>query len=289
MSREATAPDECCFLFPKPHASPANSSLQTAAINNNWGLELWNQWDLLDAILTRYWSGTTRFAVFLCAAGWTVSILGTNIAANMIPFGSDSSMLLPRFITIPRGQLLVLVLSYAICPWKILASASTFTTFLAGYGLFMASVVAIMVCEYFLLAKGNVFISHLYDGSRGNKHYFYHMGWNVQAVIAYLVGIALPFPGFVGTLGPNVSQPAQELGQLGWLLSFVTSFVVYYVICKVWPTRNQRLIKDMGLGWEEVSYREIVSEDGTVITEGMTGHPEVVNVNVNVEGKEEKR
>jgi nucleobase:cation symporter-1, NCS1 family len=33
----------------------------------------------------------------------------------------------------------------------------------------MASVVAIMVCDYFVFTKGNVFISHLYDGSKDNK------------------------------------------------------------------------------------------------------------------------
>jgi NCS1 family nucleobase:cation symporter-1 len=180
-------------------------------------------------------------------------------------------MLFPRLITIPRGQFIVLVLSFAICPWKILESASTFTTFLAGYGLFMASVVAIMVCDYFLLTKGNVFLSHLYDGSSENKHYYYHYGWNLQALFAYIVGIALPFPGFVGTLGPHVSPSAQKLGQLGWLLSFFTSFVVYYVACKIWPTRNQRLIKEMGLGWEEMSYREVVTEDGTVVKDELMG------------------
>jgi NCS1 family nucleobase:cation symporter-1 len=190
----------------------------------------------------------------------------------MIPFGSDSSMLFPRFITIPRGQFIVLLLSFAICPWKILASASTFTTFLAGYGLFMASVVAIMVCDYFLLTKGNVFISHLYNGSRNNKHYYYTVGWNIQAVIAYLCGIALPFPGFVGTLGPHVSKPAQKLGQMGWLLSFVTSFGVYYILCLIWPTKNQKLIKEMGLGWEEMSYKDIVAADGTIISEDLIGH-----------------
>lgn len=181
-------------------------------------------------------------------------------------------MLFPRFITIPRGQLIVLILSFAICPWKILESASTFTTFLAGYGLFMASVVAIMLCDYFLLTKGNVFLSHLYDGSSVNKHYYYHYGWNLQALFAYIVGIALPFPGFVGTLGPHVSPAAQKLGQLGWLLSFFTSFVVYYVVCKIWPTKNQKLIREMGLGWEEISYREIVAEDGTMITDDKMEH-----------------
>ncbi|QIW98081.1 hypothetical protein AMS68_003599 [Peltaster fructicola] len=261
-------------LFTNPIAvtlSAALGILSTAAINNNWGLQLWNQWDLLEAIMDKYWSSSTRFAVFLCAAGWAISILGTNIAANMIPFGSDASMLFPRYITIPRGQLIVECLGFAICPWKILQSASTFTTFLAGYGLFMASVVAIMICDYFCLTKGNVFISHLYDGASTNRHYYYTLGWNLQAVIAYIIGVALPFPGFVGTLGPTVSEAAENLGHLGWLLSFVVSFVVYYVLCLIWPTQNQKLIKDMGLGWEEISYRPVVAEDGTVIGEEFEG------------------
>jgi NCS1 family nucleobase:cation symporter-1 len=101
------------------------------------------------------------------------------------------------------------------------------------------------------------------------------MGWTLQALFAYIVGIALPFPGFVGTLGPHVSKPAQELGQLGWLLSFFTSFVVYYVTCRILPTRNQKLVEEMGLGWEEMSYRDIVAEDGTIITDDLTGHPEI--------------
>ncbi len=138
----------------------------------------------------------------------------------------------------------------------------------------MASVVAIMIGDYWLLTKGNVFVSHLYDGSRDNKHYYYLYGWNVQGVIAYLCGIALPFPGFVGTLGATVSVPAQKMGHLGWLLSFSVSLIVYYLICLVWPTQNQKLIREMGLKWEEVSYQEIVAADGTVITTDLEGYPD---------------
>ncbi|RDW80003.1 uracil permease-like protein [Coleophoma cylindrospora] len=257
-------------LITQPLAVTLSASLgilATAAINNTWGLDLWNPWDLLSAILDRYWTASARFAVFLSAFTWMVSILGTNIAANMIPFGADSSMLMPKYITIPRGQFLVEFLAFAICPWKILASASVFTTFLSGYGLFMASVVAIMICDYFIITRGNVFIGHLYNGSSENKHYYYHKGWNVQAVIAYLCGIALPFPGFVGTLGPSVSASATELGRLGWLLSFTVSFLVYWAICTVWPTRNQTIIKEMGLKWEEASDAPVVAEDGTEIVE----------------------
>ncbi|KAK3675358.1 hypothetical protein LTR78_004868 [Recurvomyces mirabilis] len=264
-------------LLTNPIAVTLSASLgilSTAAINNKWDLTLWNQWDLLDAILTHHWSAGARTAIFLCAGCWLISILGTNIAANMIPFGSDCTLLFPRYLTIPRGQFLVECLGYAICPWKILASASTFTTFLAGYGLFMASVVAIMICDYFLLTRGNVFISHAYDGSRDNKHYHYTFGVNIQAVIAYIAGIALPFPGFVGTLGPHVSTAAENLGHIGWLLSFFVSFVAYYVLCLVWPTQNQRLVRQMGLRWEEISHRELIAADGTVITESQEGYPD---------------
>lgn len=89
------------------------------------------------------------------------------------------------------------------------------------------------------------------------------MGVNIQAVIAYLAGIALPFAGFVGTLGANVSATAQDMGHIGWFLSFTTSFVLYYLICLVWPTPPQRLIKERKLGWEGLSYEEVVAEDGT--------------------------
>ena len=50
-------------------------------------------------------------------------------------------------------------------------------------------------------------------------------------------------------------------------MSFSVSFIVYFVICKVWPTRNQRLIKEMCLTWEQKSGDEVIAEDGTVIVE----------------------
>lgn len=106
-----------------------------------------NPWDLLDAIQDHHNGSGARFAIFLAALCWTISILGTNIAANMISFGSDAALLWPRYIDMKRGFFIAQILGYAIVPWKILASASIFTTFLSGYGLFMASVVSIMVSD----------------------------------------------------------------------------------------------------------------------------------------------
>ncbi len=206
--------------------------------------------------MTRYPTSGVRFAIFLCASFWALLILGTNVAANMIPFGSDSTLLLPRYINITRGQFLGLLLAWAVCPWKILASATTFTNFLGGYGLFMASVVGIMVADYWTVSKGNKFLQHLYDGKRTNPHYYYHGGWNLQAYVAYVAGIAFPFAGFVGTLGASVSQTATDLGHIGWCLSFVVSIVVYIALCYVWPTSNQKAMKGMQLGFETMASQD---------------------------------
>jgi NCS1 family nucleobase:cation symporter-1 len=43
--------------------------------------------------------------------------------------------------------------------------------------------------------------------------------------------------------------------------------VVYYVLCKVWPTKNQKLIKEMGLRWEEQKGDTVVAADGTRFVE----------------------
>ncbi|KAF7596842.1 hypothetical protein BBP40_012442 [Aspergillus hancockii] len=227
--------------------------LSTNAINVKYNTDIWNQWDMMNFILDRYWEPKTRFAIFLCAFAWLVQILGTNIAANMISFGSDAAMLLPSYINMRRGQFLAQFLAWAVCPWKILASAAKFQTFLSGYGLFMASVVAVMLSDYFLLTKGNIFISSLYTCNKNNQNYYYHRGWNLQAAAAYLIGIALPFPGFCGQLGASVSTAAAHIMDLAWILSFTTSFVLYFIICSIWPTRNIRYVKDKGYTFEQLA------------------------------------
>jgi NCS1 family nucleobase:cation symporter-1 len=114
-------------------------------------------------------------------------------------------------------------------------------------------------------------VGWLYDPTSNNKHYYYHKGWNIQAYIAYIAGIALPFAGFVGTLGAPVSEEATHLGQLGWIISFVVSFVVYCALCLVWPTQAQRFVKESGASWEESAGDVVIAADGTQVMEQGSG------------------
>ncbi|KAG9801742.1 hypothetical protein KCU82_g24742, partial [Aureobasidium melanogenum] len=53
-----------------------------------------------------------------------------------------------------------------------------------------------------------------------------------------------------------------------------TSFVIYWAICSVWPTKNQKIIKEMGLRFEEMADRDMMALDGTVIPESAEGMSE---------------
>ena len=102
---------------------------------------------MMNLILDNYWSPSVRFAVFLCAFAWLVQIVGVNIAANMIAFGADSSMLFPSYVNMRRGQFIIETLAWVVCPWKILASAAKFLAFLGGYTIFLGPMTSILICE----------------------------------------------------------------------------------------------------------------------------------------------
>jgi nucleobase:cation symporter-1, NCS1 family len=59
----------------------------TAAVQGKFGQAYWNQWDLLNAILDRFWGPAARAGCFFASFGFTLSILDVNIGCNAIPFG----------------------------------------------------------------------------------------------------------------------------------------------------------------------------------------------------------
>lgn len=60
----------------------------TAAVQGKFGQAYWNQWDLLNAILDRFWGPAARAGCFFAAMGFALSVLGVNIGCNAIPFGT---------------------------------------------------------------------------------------------------------------------------------------------------------------------------------------------------------
>ncbi|KAE8552391.1 hypothetical protein EYB25_006285 [Talaromyces marneffei] len=208
--------------------------LGTSALQAATGQTIWTPWDIMSYMLEQHTSAGSRFGIFLLACTWFSLSLSQNISSNMIPFGSDTTMLWPRHITMTRGFIIVHLLAWAICPWKIYASAET-----------------IMLVEYFLISKGNIYIPSLYVGNKENEHYWYNGGWNIQAYIAYIVAVGLCMIGFVNKVGASVPAVGVDFGNLGWLMTFPTGAVVYYALYWVWPHPNVKNTR--ALGWQEIA------------------------------------
>ncbi|KAA8909366.1 hypothetical protein TRICI_004532 [Trichomonascus ciferrii] len=214
--------------------------LTTAAVKEMWNEDYWNVYDLLNGILDHGYTSRARAGVFFAAFAFAFATLGTTIACNIIPFAADVTCLMPKYINVVRGQLLCLLIAFAIVPWRIMADATTFVQFLGGYSIFQGSVVGIMSVDYLLLRKGNLDLRSLYTYDKHAAYYF-KWGINWRAIFAFIVGFALPFPGFVADLAGStgVAQGAFDMYQMGWLLSITTGSLSYYIAGLIFPLPQQ--------------------------------------------------
>lgn len=199
------------------------------------GKSYWNVWDLYDALLTEFWSPGARAGIFFAALGMVLATIATNAGSNSLPVGADGSGLLPRYLTIVRGQVLCALLAPLCVPWKIISSASTFLTFLGSYTVFLMPACGVMVVDYWALRRGNLHVPSLYTKAAGTP-YAYLGGWNLRAVAAWIAGVAFTVHGIAGSLDPGaVNQASENMYKLGFLLSFFMGAGTYYVLSLVWP------------------------------------------------------
>ncbi|KAK7990958.1 hypothetical protein PG990_015238 [Apiospora arundinis] len=211
------------------------SCATTSATTGILGKSYWNVWDLYDALLTEFWSPGARAGIFFAAFGMVLATIATNAGSNSLPVGADGSGLLPRYLTIVRGQVICAVLAPLCVPWKIISSASTFLTFLGSYTVFLMPVCGVMVVDYWVLRRGNLHVPSLYTKATGTPYAYLH-GWNLRAVAAWVAGVAFTVHGIAGSLDPDaVNQASKNMYKLGFLLSFFMGAGVYYVLSVIWP------------------------------------------------------
>ncbi|KAF2795242.1 hypothetical protein K505DRAFT_240319 [Melanomma pulvis-pyrius CBS 109.77] len=213
--------------------------IAAACTQKIYGEAFWNPGEIMYAILAENDSSATRFAVFLCAFIFAIGCVGTNYVANLLPFGVDASGFAPKYLNITRSQILCATIgAWVVVPWKVLTSGANFLTAITGMGIFVACMLGIMVSDYYFVRKGNYWVEDLYN-DHSNGRYWYSKGFHWRAYAAYICGIAIPFPGFVGAISGNkmasLLNPAGQIYAIGYLLAFAVGGVTYYGFCKISP------------------------------------------------------
>ncbi|KAF2034939.1 hypothetical protein EK21DRAFT_97142 [Setomelanomma holmii] len=185
------------------------STATTAAATQVLGKSYWNVWDLYTAI-------STNTAI-------------RSRSAPILPVKCSCAILAPLLV-----------------PWKIIASATSFLTFLGS--------------------KGNFHVPSLYVSAHASAYSFYK-GWNLRMLAAWIAGVAFKVHGVAGSLNPrSVSAASKNMYKLGFLLSFCMGGLVYYVLCLIWPVRILPLEAEKELAFEKLAANEGFFEHENIST-----------------------
>jgi len=149
-----------------------------------------------------------------------IATLSTNIAANVIAPANAFSNAFPKKLNFTGGRLVTTVLGIIICPWWIINHIIPFLLFVSSL---LGPVVAILICDYFIIRKTKLDLAGLYrtDG----EYAFGGSGYNRAAIISFIVGA------FFAGIG-NFVEPLRFLYDLSWFTGFIISFVLYYLLTK---------------------------------------------------------
>ncbi|KAJ5973204.1 hypothetical protein N7481_010414 [Penicillium waksmanii] len=225
-------------------------------------------WDPL--VLISYWPN--RACRFFAGFSFALASLGVNISANSISAANDFTALAPEVLNIRRGQILCAILSWALVPWKILASAGNFLTFMSAYAIFLGPIAAIMLFDFWVVNRRRYDSLALYQPWNPIYRYNWKLpglsrsiyGINWRALVAFLVGVAPNLPGLINAVNPKIDVGVGvHPYQFGWLLGFFATALVYLVLSRFFPAEEAKI--DRAILPEEV----YEGADTNVVVEGL--------------------
>jgi NCS1 family nucleobase:cation symporter-1 len=161
-----------------------------------------------------------------------IAQISTNMAANVVSPSNDFSNLSPRQISFRMGGLITAVIGVISFPWQLYEDVGAYIfTWLVGYGSLLASFLAVMVFDYWLLRRARLNLAELYRWGPGGEYWFSN-GYNWRALAAVAAGVIPVLPGFLHaatTEGGVVANPdfLDELYRYGVFVAFGLSAITY--------------------------------------------------------------
>ncbi|MDQ1813544.1 NCS1 family nucleobase:cation symporter-1 [Massilia sp. CCM 9210] len=191
-----------------------------------YGKAIWDPVDLA--------SRMTGIAVLIALIVLLVDTVSVNLAANLVGPAYDFSALAPKHITYRAGGYITAGIALVMMPWKILESTEGYIfTWLIGYSALLGPIAGILIIDYYFIRKTELDVTDLY---RDDGVYSYGNGWNVAAIVAFVLGVAPNIPGFLNAAFPasfpDVGAVFKTLYTYAWFVGITISALVYGVMMK---------------------------------------------------------
>jgi len=185
-------------------------------------------WDPL--VIASHWDGPSgRAGAFFVGLCWVVAQIGTNLSANVISCANDICCLFPKYINIKRGVIITTIIAgWIMQPWKIIHSAASLLSFMAGLGIFLAPIAAMLSADYWIVKGQKYDVPALYKA--GGRYRYNKWGTNWRALVAFLVSVVPSVPGMAASVNPSITATIGDADKLYFMFYFwgyTSAFLVY--------------------------------------------------------------
>lgn len=191
-----------------------------------YGKAIWDPVDLA--------SRMTGAAVLIALLVLLVDTVSVNLAANLVGPAYDFSSLAPKQISYRTGGYITASIAILMMPWKILESTQGYIfTWLIGYSALLGPIAGILIMDYYFIRKTELDVAQLY---RADGKYSYGNGWNMAALVAFVVGVLPNIPGFLNAAFPQsfpgVGEGFKTVYTYAWFVGIAISAAVYGLMMK---------------------------------------------------------
>lgn len=188
------------------------------------------EWDIVK-LASKFES---KLVVSFAMIGIIISTLATNIAANIVSPANDFANLNPKKINFKIGGYITGIVGILIFPWKLIADPNGYIfTWLIAYSGLLGPIGGIMIADYFFIRKQQLIVEDLYTH---NGIYRFKNGFNIIALVAFVIGVIPVVPGFLVTVklidANAVATWLSNLYHYAWFVGFLVSGVVYWLLTK---------------------------------------------------------
>jgi hypothetical protein len=138
-------------------------TLTTSAYYNKTGEIVWNPVTMLLTIQANNYTAACRAATFFAGVALFSNLIYINIVQNTLSFGMDIAGVMPKYLDMKRGGMIVVIVGIACNPWRFLSQALVFT-----------EVFAVFAGKFFYsssVSRANCFINSVRYRFRRNHQY----------------------------------------------------------------------------------------------------------------------
>lgn len=172
-------------------------------------------WDVLEIV--NKWDSI--FAVSFSMIVLLMTTISTNATGNIIPAGYQLATLFPKKIDFKKGVVVASIISFLICPWKLMENQDSIYLFLDIIGSLMGPIAGTMIAHYFFIIKRDLWLTRIY----AKEVNLYKPDINYAAYASTIIGATIP-------ICFKFIQSLQKYSQVSWIIAFIVAFLLYIVL-----------------------------------------------------------